>query len=96
MPLHDFRCTECNHVHEALVNWKVKRRDCPKCGNEAHRVFLKLAQINYLEMGVQKHVSPEIIDRWDKMHRDQKAKEEKSLKEHGDYGPSHNYAEPQN
>jgi putative FmdB family regulatory protein len=94
MPIHDFRCTECNHVHEALVHWKDKERECPECGNVARRVFLKLPELSYLTMGAQKHVSPEFQSRFDKMHRDQKAKEEKSLKEHGDYGPSHGYQEP--
>lgn len=96
MPIHDFRCTSCNHVHEALVHWKVEQRECPECGKDARRVFLKLAGLNYLEMGAQKHVSPEFQDRFDKLHRSQKAKEEKSLEDHGDYGPSHNYQKPAN
>jgi hypothetical protein len=45
-------------------------------------------------MGAQQNVSPEFQKKFDKMHQDQKVKEEKSLKEHGDYGASHGYQKP--
>lgn len=32
--------------------------------------------------------SPEAIKKFEKMRREQRAKEEKSQREHGDYGPS--------
>lgn len=95
MPIHDFRC-DAGHIHDALVKADDLTRECPECGNLAKRVFLKTPTMSILTMGAQKHVSPEFQDKFDKMHRDQKAKEEKSLKEHGDYGPSHNYQKPAN
>lgn len=94
MPIHDFRCTHCGTVHEALVKWNDTERDCPECGKVAVRVFLSAPKLDVLGMGAQKNVSPEFQDRFDKLHRDQKAKEEKSLKEHGDYGPLYNYQKP--
>lgn len=94
MPIHDFRCTDCQHVHDAIVHYTVKERECPKCGNVANRVFLQVPKLNYLAMGAQQNVSPEFQQKFDKMHRDQKAKEEKSLEEHGDYGASHGYQKP--
>jgi hypothetical protein len=45
-------------------------------------------------MGAQKNVSPEFQAKFDKMHKEQKAKEEKSLEDHGDYGASHGYQKP--
>lgn len=93
MPIHDFRCP-AGHVHDALVKHDETSRECPECGNLAERVFLKVPKLNYLAMGAQKHVSPEFQDRFDKMHRDQKAKEEKCLKEHGDYGAQYGYQKP--
>jgi len=84
MPLHDFRCKTCNHVHQELVKWDVKLQTCPKCDNESKRVFLKLAKPNYLAMGAQENVSPEFVERFDKMHRKQKEKEEKFEAEHGE------------
>lgn len=93
MPVHDFRC-DAGHVHEALVSHTVEERECEVCGNPAKRVFLKAPTLNYLAMGTQKYVSPEFQDRFDKLHSDQKAKEERSLAEHGDYGPLYNYQKP--
>ena len=95
MPIHDFRCP-AGHVHDALVKADVKVRECPECGNPAERVFLTTPTLNYLAMGAQENVSPEFQRKFDKMHRDQKAKEEKSLEEHGDYGARHGYAKPAN
>ena len=84
MPIHDFRCTACNHVHAELVKWNVTTHKCRKCENESKRVFLQLAKPNYLEMGAQRNVSPEFQDRFDKMHREQAAKETAFEKEHGE------------
>jgi len=94
MPIHDFRCP-AGHVHDALVKFDETSRECPECGNLAERVFLTGPRLNYLAMGTQENVSPEFQARFDKLHRDQKAKEEKSLKEHGDYGPLYNYQKPE-
>lgn len=94
MPVHDFRCRECKAVHDALVKADEVLHTCPECNAMADRVFLSAPTLNYSAMGAQKHVSPEFQDRFDKMHRQQKEKEEKSLREHGDYGASHNYQKP--
>jgi hypothetical protein len=94
MPIHDFRCRTCKTVHDALVKADEILHTCQKCNYMADREFLKTPSLNYLAMGTQKHVSPEFQERFDKLHRDQKAKEEKSLKEHGDYGPLYNYQKP--
>jgi len=84
MPIHDFRCNSCNHVHTELVKWDVKSHTCRECGNESKRVFLKLAKPNYLEMGAQASAGPEFADRWEKMHKKQTEKEQAFEKEHGE------------
>lgn len=84
MPLHDFRCNECSHVHTELVKWDVKVHTCPECDNGSKRVFLKVAKPNYLAMGAQASAGPEFIKRFDKMHRDQTAKEKAFEKNHGE------------
>lgn len=84
MPLHDFRCNSCDHVHTELVKWDIKSHTCRECGNESKRVFLKLAQPNWLAMGAQENVSPEFSERFDKMHRDQTKKEKDFEKNHGE------------
>lgn len=84
MPLHDFRCNTCDHIQTELVKWDVTTATCRECGNESKRVFLKLAKPNWLKMGAQANVSPEFVERFDKMHKKQAAKEAAFEKEHGE------------
>lgn len=84
MPLHDFRCTGCSHVHTEIVRWDEETYECPECGNESVRVFLKAPKPNWLAMGAQKNVSPEFEERFDRLHKKQKEKEEKFEREHGE------------
>lgn len=93
MPIHSFRC-EQGHVHDKLVKHDVKTSECPECQTTARLVFLTPPKIGWLQMATQKHVSPEFLDKFDKLHRDQKAKEEKCVKDHGDYGPLYGYQGP--
>lgn len=86
MPIHDHQCLTCNHVFDALVKWDDPAPPCTECGNECKRVYLKAPKLNYLAMGAQKNVSPEFQQKFDKMHKDRAVKEEKTMKEHGDYG----------
>lgn len=83
MPLHDFRCKKCSHVHTELVKWDIKSHTCTECGNESKRVFLKAAKPNYLAMGASDSAGPEFKAKWDKMHLDQTKKEKAFEKEHG-------------
>lgn len=93
MPIYSYRCPH-GHVHDALEKLGTKQRECPECQSTAELVILSAPKIGWLKMGYQKNASPEFQERFDKMHRQQKAKEEKSLKEHGDYGASHGYSRP--
>lgn len=88
MPIHDFRCAN-GHITEQLVKSDVTRIQCPVCatGTLANRVFLTAPRVDWLALGASRHASPEAVERWDRMHKEQKAKEEKSFEEHGDYGP---------
>jgi putative FmdB family regulatory protein len=84
MPIHDYRCTHCGAVHDALVKHDEVERPCPECGNTATRVYLSAPKFDWLGMGTQENVSPEFQDRFDKMHRDQAKKEKAFEKEHGE------------
>lgn len=87
MILHDYKCSDCDLVFEELVKSDVYQIPCPECGATAERVLLCPPRIDWLNMGAQASASPEAIDRWDRLHREQ-AKIEKAYKqEHGDYGP---------
>ncbi len=61
---------------------------CPNCLGTAELVFLTVAKPDWIGLAQGASASPEAIERFDRMHKQQAAKESKSLKEHGDYGPS--------
>jgi hypothetical protein len=76
------------HYHDAFVKNTVQEHECPDCGEVAKRVVRHAPKLDWLGIGASKNASPEFIDRWDKMHKDRKAHEERIEKEHGDYGPA--------
>lgn len=80
---YDFKCTECGHVDEDvfLRRTEVESYKCTKCSSPSKR----LPCVPTLDWrGLD---SPEAARRFARVHREQKAKEEKSFREHGDYGP---------
>lgn len=87
MPIYDFKCDSCETITEELVKSSVRTIKCVNCGGKASRQ-LSAPRVNWLEMGAQPDASPEARIKFDRMHRQQKAKEEKSYELHGDYGPA--------
>ena len=89
MPLmHDFRCTQCGTTHEHfLQGGNVDFVNCPDCDGQAKKVFLVPSKPDWLGLAQGNSVSPEAQLKFERMHRQQKAKETKSYYEHGDYGP---------
>jgi hypothetical protein len=81
----DFECPAHGRF-EDLVYPDVRQALCPRCGLTAPRQ-LSAFRINHMAMAVSNSASPESIAKFDRAHRQQKAKEEKSYAEHGDYGP---------
>lgn len=86
MPLFDFVCQD-GHRTEELVSADTEAVLC-RCGLEARKVFLSPPKISWLALGAQKHASPEAIARFDKLHQQRKAKEERCYRDNGDYGPA--------
>lgn len=86
MPYFDFRCPN-GHVHDDLVKQATTESPCPVCEEVATKVILSAPNIAWNEMGSQRNAGPEFKARFDRVHREQKAKEAKCKKEHGDYGP---------
>ena len=86
MPMFDFRCC-WGHVTEELTPADTVSIQCPKCGLAAAKVLLSPPKVSWLNLGSQRHASPEAIAKFDKMHRARKAKEDKAYADHGDYGP---------
>ena len=87
MPLHDFRCRRCKHVHEHMVDAGTTSMPCTECLGTAERVFLVAPKPDWLGLAQGDSASPEAIDKFDKMHKQQAEKESKAQAEHGDYGP---------
>lgn len=86
MILHDFRCEECDTVEEHYCSSGDELSICDACGGISHRVFKQLAKPHWLALAQGDNASPEAVDRFERMHKQQKAKEEKTFAEHGDYG----------
>lgn len=85
MPLYDYRCAN-GHVTEERRSFDEREIKCSECGAHSIRVFLTTPSLDYGRMAMGDGCAS-AIDRFDRMHREQRKKEEKSLREHGDYGP---------
>jgi len=88
MILHDYRCVNCGLVQERFVKYEEKHICCHTCGEIADRVILKSPQPDWAGLAMGDSASPEAIDRFERNHKQQRDKEAKTFKEHGDYGPT--------
>lgn len=84
MIVHDFRC-ESGHVSEHYVSRGTASVQCPTCQKPATLVYLTAPKLDWLGMAQGDNAGPEFIDRWDKIHRKEKEKEERTMQEHGTY-----------
>lgn len=82
---YSFKCHTCGHYHDAFVK-RGTRPHCPDCNGETKQVIRYAPKLDYLGMGAQKNAGPEFIDRFEKMHKDRKAHEDRKDRDHGDYG----------
>jgi putative FmdB family regulatory protein len=85
--LFDFRCKSCDAVFEDLAKSDVFQMPCPKCGQSANRI-ISCPRIDKTAMALQEGATETSIKHFDRLHQSQRAKEEKSFREHGDYGKS--------
>jgi hypothetical protein len=79
----EFQC-ETHGVFEDLVNPDERQAPCPHCARNAPRV-ISAPRINHLAMAMSASASPESIEKFDRMHREQKEKEQRQYDAHGDY-----------
>lgn len=83
---YDFSCTNCNRVTEAFVNTSIRSIECPGCSATAERI-LSAVRIDKSRIACSgDSASPESIRHFDRVHKQRKAIEERTFKEHGDYG----------
>lgn len=88
MILFDFKCSGCNHVFEELVKSDTRQIPCPECAATAYRAIVKPPRIDRFGIGAQRNASPESIDYFERVHKQQTRIEEAYEQEHGDYGPA--------
>ena len=86
--LFDFECPE-HGLFEDLVKPDIRHAPCPKCSLNAQRQ-LSGFRIDHMKMAGSDSASPESIIKFERAHKQQKAKEERSEREHGpmQYGPA--------
>ena len=45
MPLFDYQCDQCGHIHEEVQHWNVYTVPCPKCEGNAQKI-ISLSGVN--------------------------------------------------
>lgn len=80
----DFHCTECGTTFEAFVPTEVTQQLC-ECGVTARRI-LSAVRIDRTRIATTLGASPESVAHFDRIHQQRKTIEERTFKEHGDYG----------
>lgn len=83
--LFDFRCTKCEHVFEELVKPGEYWTQCPRCGSNAQRQ-MSTPRIDRTRIALTNNASPESIAHFERIHKQRTEKENRTFKEHGDYG----------
>ncbi len=81
---YDFHCTECGTTFEEFVESAETEHAC-ECGSTAGRI-LSAIRIDRSAIAVTLGASPESIAHFDRVHQQRKTIEEKTMREHGDYG----------
>lgn len=83
--LFDFKCTKCEHIFEELTAPGDYWCKCPKCGSNAQRQ-LSTPTIDYKAFALSSGATATSIDKFDRVHRQRKAIEQRNWENHGDYG----------
>lgn len=83
--LFDFQCKKCERLFEDMAKPGEYWRQCPDCGGNAQRQ-LSAPRINHSAMALSDSASPASIDYFERSHKQQRAKEERSFARNGDYG----------
>jgi hypothetical protein len=80
----DFHCSVCGTTTEHFIDHRIDETACD-CGSTAQRI-LSAVRIDRSAIALTAGASPESIAHFDRLHQQQKTREEKTFKQHGDYG----------
>jgi len=83
--LFDFACTKCGYVFEEMAKPDNYWSRCPQDGANARREISPV-RINHTAMANSESASPGTLAHFDRVHKQRKAIEERSMRDHGDYG----------
>jgi putative FmdB family regulatory protein len=83
--IYDFECAGCGAKFEDMAPADVQYVQCHACDYVARRQISPV-RIDRSHIALSASASPESIAHFDRVHRERKAIEEKSMREHGDYG----------
>lgn len=86
MPTYSYRCDACGSKFDELKPMAERAEAQCECGATAKQRITPV-RFDTLRMGAGSDM-PTFVDKFDRMHREQAAKEEKHYREHGDYGPA--------
>ncbi len=87
MPTYDFKCPDCKQYFDRYCKISEREETVHEgCVSLAKQVMLTNCSLNWTRLAMGHSASPEAISHFDKMHKDQAAKESKIMQEHGDYG----------
>lgn len=87
MPTYNYTCPNCGHQEDIFC--KVSERleqTCGECSAPTSQVVRVAPRPHWTSLAMGDSASPEAIKMFDKMRRERRAKEEKTFREHGDYG----------
>lgn len=87
MPTYEYSCPSCGCDFDRFCKSSERKdQECPDCGSTAKQVIRTPAKPHWSSLAMGAGASPEAIKKFDKMHREKVAKEQKTYREHGDYG----------
>lgn len=83
-----YKCSVCEHKHDVFMERGGIPPLCPECSGRTTQIIRHAPKLDWLGMAQGDNAGPEFIDRFEKVHKDRKAHEDKIDREHGDYGPA--------
>lgn len=87
MPMYSYKCQSCGSRFDELVRMDDRHTcTCNKCRETAQQVITPV-HFDAMSMGTDPSM-PTFADKFERQMLQQKRKEEKAYKEHGDYGPA--------
>lgn len=84
MPTFEFKCPDCEQYFDQFC--KIAERSevvHHGCVSMAKQVIRTNASLDWTRLAMGGGASPEAVNRFDRVHREQTAKEEKAIREHG-------------